>query len=100
MNILTEYLLRFSVTNPTPGELNLPSVKADTNFAKNVLAIIFGTIGALAVLTIIIGAMNLSKSGGNPEEISKAKRTIIYSVVGLLVALVAEALVFFVVGRL
>lgn len=98
---MTEKLLYLmAVAKPTRDDLGLPNVAADDGFAKDILAVVFGTIGALAVVTIIIGAMNLSKSGGNPEEISKAKKTIIYSIVGLLVALVAEALVFFVIGKL
>ncbi len=92
------YLL--AVTKPTTDDLGLPNVAADDGFAKDVLAVVFGVIGALAVVTIIVGSMNLAKSAGNPEEISKAKRTIIYSVIGLIVALLAETLVFFVIGKL
>lgn len=98
---LTEKLLFVAqVAKPKRGDLGLPPVDANEAFAKNVLAIVFGLIGALAVVTIIIGALNLSKSGGNPEEISKAKKTIIYSIVGLIVALLAEAIVYFVIGKL
>lgn len=102
MSWITEKLLIMAqqVPRPTKDELNLPDVGASDGFAKNVFGIVFGAVGALAVVTIIIGSMNLAKSAGNPEEISKAKKTILYSIVGLLVVILAEVLVYFVIGSL
>ena len=98
--ITQKSLYILAVAKPTRGDLGLPNVTADDKFAQKVFAIVFGIVGALAVLTIIVGSLNLAKSGGNPEEISKAKKTIIFSLVGLMVVLLAEAIVFFVIGKL
>ena len=99
-NWLLEKYLIFAVDKPTRADLGLPNVTADDGFAKNVLAIVFGIAGALAVLIIIIASLNLAKAGGNPEEISKAKKTIVYALVGLAIAVLAEAIVYLVIGKL
>lgn len=88
------------VSNPTKADLGLPDVAADQSFAQKIFAIVFGLAGAIAVLIIVIASLNIAKSSGNPEEIAKGKRTIIYALVGLAVALSAEIIVAFVLGRL
>lgn len=102
IDFITQRLQLFgpAVNNPTPGDLGLPPVRADPAFAQNVFGIIFGIAGALAVLIIIIASLNLAKAGGNPEEISKAKKTIVYALVGLAIAVLAEAIVYLVIGKL
>lgn len=66
----------------------------------DVLQIVFAVLAALAVLFIVIGGLRMVTSQGNPQETGKARATIIYAVVGLVVALLAEALVAFVLGKL
>ena len=78
----------------------LPQVSANENQIQNGLAIIFGVFAAVAILIIIIAAINFATSEGNPENISRAKKTIIYALVGLLISLSAEAIVLTVLGRL
>lgn len=67
---------------------------------KIVLQVIFAIMGAVAVLIIVLSGFKFVTSGGNPEEVKKAKGTIIYAVIGLLVALIALSLVTFVIERL
>ncbi len=55
-------------------------------------------VGALAVLFIIIGGVQYITSAGNPDNIGKAKNTILYGVIGLIVAILAYAVVKFVIG--
>ena len=78
----------------------LPQVSANENQIQNGLAIVFGVIAAVAVLVIIIAAINFATSEGNPDSISKAKKTIIYALIGLLISLSAEIIVLAVLGRL
>ena len=77
---------------------NLPSVNATSSTLQTVLQIFFGIMGALAVLFVVIGGFRYTISAGDAEDMSKAKNTIIYAVVGLIVALFAEALVTFVIS--
>jgi len=52
------------------------------------------------VLYIVIAALQLITSGGNPESAKKARETIIYAVIGLIVAVSAEAIVTFFLNNL
>lgn len=78
----------------------LPEVKAQDEQLEKILAVIFGTFAAVAVLVIIVGAINFATAEGNAENISKAKKTIIYALVGLAIALSAETIVLMILGRL
>jgi hypothetical protein len=52
--------------------------------------------GAVAVLMIIIGGLRYTLSSGDQSSVTSAKNTIIYSVVGLILALMGNAIVNFV----
>jgi len=65
--------------------------------ATQLLAI---AVGVVAVIMIIVGGFRYVVSGGNAESINSAKNTILYAIIGLVVALVAQALVLFVLKRL
>jgi hypothetical protein len=77
----------------------LPEVGANSGQAEKGLAVLFGVVAAMAVVVIIIAAINFANSEGNPENIAKAKKTIIYALVGLIIALSAEAIVLTLIGR-
>jgi Type IV secretion system pilin len=57
-------------------------------------------IGALSVVMIIIGGLRYVISGGNATTVSAAKNTILYAIIGLIVAFLAYAVVNFVLGSL
>lgn len=61
------------------------------------LKLLFGTLGAISVLVIIIAALRLTTSRGNPEAIGKLRNTLIYAGVGLVVAIGATAILQFVI---
>ena len=56
--------------------------------------------GALSVIMIIVGGLRYAISGGNASTVTTAKNTILYAVVGLVIALLAFALVNFVLGTI
>lgn len=78
----------------------LPKVQGGSGELHTVLTLLFGVAAVISVLMILIGAMTFITSGGNPESATKARETIIYAVVGLVVSLSAEALVAFVLFKL
>jgi Type IV secretion system pilin len=84
----------------TPSACGLPTVGAGSSELQQVLTIAFGVLGALAVLFIVMGGLRMVTSQGNPQEMGKARATVIYALVGLVVALLAEAFVAFVLGHL
>jgi hypothetical protein len=65
--------------------------------AASVLAIFTG-IGA--VIMIVIGGLTMVTSAGNSENVAKARRRVIYSVVGLVVVALAWSIVHFVIVKL
>lgn len=84
--------------------LNLGSLPNPTNVENGgiittVLAIVFGIIGALAFMTIVIGGFKYVLSQGDPQNTAQAKNTIIYAIVGLVIAIVAESIVSLAVSR-
>ena len=55
--------------------------------------------GALAVIMIIYGGIRYITAHGDEKQVKVAKDTIVYSVVGLIIAIVAYALVTFIFNR-
>jgi hypothetical protein len=56
-------------------------------------------IGAVAVLMVIIGGLRYVLSGGDSAGVKSAKDTILYALIGVIVAALAYALVQFVIGK-
>lgn len=71
--------------------------KALENGIKNVVNVLLFILGAIAVIMIIIGGIRYTTSNGDASNIKSAKDTILYAVVGLVVAILAYAIVNFVV---
>lgn len=65
---------------------------------KDILNVVFLVVGILAVIMIIVGGVFMMISAGDPGKIKRAKDTIMYSVIGLIITLLAFAIVNFVVG--
>lgn len=68
------------------------------NIIKNVINLLFFVIGMIAVIMIVIGGIRYATSGGDSSQIQAAKNTVLYAVVGLVVAIMAFAIVNFVLG--
>ena len=56
--------------------------------------------GIAAVIIIVVGGIRYITSGGDPEKVSSAKRTVTYALVGLVVIVLAQTLITYVVDRL
>ena len=81
-------------------ETNFPNVAAGQNQLTIILQIVFGIVGAVAVIYIIKAGFGLITSLGNPEALAKARQALIFAGVGLAIALSAELIVTFVINRL
>lgn len=71
----------------------------DTDLGATVtglINVILGIVGFLTVLMIIFGGITYTTSAGDPGKVKKAKDTIMYGVIGLVVAVLAFAIVNFV----
>jgi hypothetical protein len=56
-------------------------------------------VGVVAVVMIIVGGLRYITSGGESSNVSTAKNTIIYAVVGLVVVALAQFIVHFVLAK-
>ncbi len=66
----------------------------------NVINIILTILGMIAVIMIVIGGIRYTTSNGNASQTKEAKDTIIYAVIGIVVAVMSYAIVNFVISRL
>ena len=69
----------------------------DGGMFQKVSNILLYIIGAVSVIMIIFGGFRYVTSGGNSDNITTAKNTILYAIVGIVVALLAYAAVQFVI---
>ena len=56
-------------------------------------------VGVVAVIMIIIGGLKYITSGGDSGNISSAKNTIIYAIIGLIIVALAQVIVHFVLNK-
>ena len=63
---------------------------------RNVINILLWAIGIVSVIMIIIGGIRYATSNGDSNQVSAAKNTIMYAVIGLVIAIFAYAIVKFV----
>lgn len=90
-------LVYIAATKISPG--GLPQTDAGTPQIKIILSIVFAIVGAIALLIIVVSGLRYITSAGDPQKAANARNGIIYALVGLIVALTAQAIVAFVVGR-
>ena len=57
-------------------------------------------IGIAAVIVIILAGLKYITSGSNPQEVTKAREMVLYAIVGLIIAALAQALVRFILSKL
>jgi hypothetical protein len=65
---------------------------------KTIVNVLLFILGAIAVIMIIIGGIRYATSGGDASSTKAAKDTILYAVIGLVVAILAYAIVNFILG--
>jgi hypothetical protein len=81
-------------------DTGLPMVQASNGNLTTLMGIVFGIIGAVAIIVIIIGAMNMSLAEGDAQKVARARQTVIFALVGLVIAISAEAIIAFVIKNL
>jgi len=79
---------------------SLPKRVADQALLETALTIVLGIVGAIAVMMVVIGGIQYASSQGDPQSTSRAKKTIIYAIVGLILAIFARVIIALVFGRI
>lgn len=68
----------------------------DGGIFRTITNVLLFLIGAVSVIMLIIGGIRYTVSGGDSTAVTSAKNTILYAVIGIIVALLAYAIVNFV----
>lgn len=69
------------------------------NIITTVINIFSLVVGVISVVMIIIGGLKYITSGGDSGNVSGAKNTILYAIIGLVVVALAQVIVRFVLRR-
>lgn len=67
---------------------------------KQVTNTILYIVGVVAVIMLIIGGVKYVISGGDSKKVTDAKNTVLYAIIGLIIAFLAFAIVNFVISAL
>ena len=84
-------------TNPGESAVCANKEEKAEGFVGTLVNVLLYILGAISVIVLIIGGILYVISGGNSSSVTKAKNTITYAIVGLLVSFLAYAIVNWVV---
>jgi hypothetical protein len=76
----------------------LPNTCANGVTLGAIFTIAFSIIGAVAFLFLVIGGVRYTFSGGDPENVKKAKDTLRTAIIGLVIAAMGVTIVNFVIS--
>lgn len=69
-----------------------------TDLIRQIINILSIVVGVVAVVMIIIGGLRYIISGGDSGNVTAAKNTILYALVGLVIVALAQIIVRYVIG--
>lgn len=87
---------------------NADTYQAETGFgnedprsiAANIINIILGFLGILAVVLILFGGFKWMTAAGNEDKVSEAKKLLVAGVIGLIIILASYALAAFILDAI
>jgi hypothetical protein len=84
-----------------PGDLDIPQAGSpDSNTLSSILGFVFAIGAGVAMIVIILAGIQFILSRGDAGKVAKARNTIIYAAVGLVLCALAFSIVRFVLGRI
>ena len=96
-NIITK--LATTTAEPDKYTKGQTTQKLDTSII-NIINAVIGVLGLVCVVVMIIGGVNYMTSSGDAGKVKKAKDTILYGLIGLIVCVLAFAIVNFVITNI
>ena len=88
------------INTATTSEMKGKSIDGDKGLIKTVVNVLLWAVGILSVVMIIFSGFRYITSAGDASKTKSAQSTLTYSVVGLIVAIMAYAIVNMVINRL
>lgn len=81
------------------SDIGIPQVSPTYNTTQDILRVVFGIAGGIALIMVVIGGLKYINSLGNAQNVAKAKDTILYALIGLVVCVMAYSIVGFVIKK-
>lgn len=94
-NILTQFALDTKV-----NELQYDTGDTFSSSFQGILNAVIGVLALVAVVVMIVGGVSYMTSSGDTGKVKKAKDTILYGLIGLVVCVLAFAIVNFVISQI
>ena len=88
------------INTATTSEMKGKSIDGKDGLIKTVVNVLLWAVGILSVIMIIFSGFRYITSAGDASKTKSAQSTLTYSVVGLIVAIMAYAIVNMVTNRL
>ena len=79
--------------NKSEGETKVKST------IGNVTNLLLMVVGAISIIMIVVGGILFALSNGDSSRVTKARNTVLYAAIGLIVSLLASAIVNLAFGR-
>lgn len=98
-NLTSQQAIQCGTNGAAGATGNQDATKTLSDTIKTVVNVLSALIGAVAVIMIIIGGFRYVASAGSPEAAKGARNTILYAVIGLVVAALAQVIVHFVLNN-
>lgn len=76
------------------------SIYGPDGILSRVVSVLAIVIGVAAIIVIIVAGIQYMLSTGDPTKVNNAKNSILYALVGLGVAVVAQTVVIFVINKI
>ena len=70
------------------------------NLIHSIINLLSAIVGIVAVIMIIVGGLRYITSGGNEQNVTSAKNTILYAIIGLVVVALAQLIVRFTLNKI
>lgn len=95
-------MLKYFAGNPNidPNDVGIPQVSLNDATIANLMSSVFILVGGIAVLFVLIGSVRYVTANGDPGRLKQARDTILYALIGVVVALAAFTIVQFTLGSL
>ncbi len=78
------------------NDFDVPQTLVTTSTSTNIFQIVFAIAGGIALIVLMLAGLKYVTSQGDPAAVAKAKNTIIYAAIGLMVAGLAFTIVAFI----
>lgn len=72
----------------------------DTGIISQIINVMLFLVGIVSVIMVIIGGFKYVLSGGDSSKVTSAKNTVLYAIIGLIIAILAYAIINFIVSAI